>query len=831
MHPSFVALRLFCLCLYVSKQNISCDHRKAERMADRHFSEQDSLMGGLQRQSNTNRKPRVWLRTSLTFLLGLSALAGASIGLYVWHSASMFHTSDYTHGYDLRNFLGLVAFTALSTIGFSLLYTSLRTAVAIKFPNVAGRVLLLLFALLCIGLGVAGGMLWAKQTLHCFVVFCVGTSTFAPDPSIPNANGFGWLNSTGFMSIIVGCSIGVAMLLRVLADARQSKSNDLTDVHEGDVTSDVSSRASSLYAVGYALAAVVGLAVFGVATTYVPNSWQSFLDSSIAANAVLYATPNAELCGNFYNLFTCPELPWSWMQTLNWKWSENLVLKFYPSNVIFYAYLLSLVFFGLFTRLNRRGRLFVKKNLVFGFSRGEAALVIWTAGMIGLFFAYWVHDHNYNNNWSGGPTSGLTPSEHWARATGQLAVVFLSLVFFPASRHSVMHTLFGASWEAFLWAHRILGYGVLGATFAHMVAWYRFYDINGVFPSAVFHVPLTTPIDSDNFTILLSSLAGWLLFVCMGLFALPVVRRRFFELFYHLHLIAAYFTIPIVIWHAAASWMYLLPGLTVWFADRMIRLNRSSRRVTLVSVTAIGESVTEVLFRCEGLVALPGQYVFVCIPEISLFEWHPFTLSTSEELRRENIFSLHVKVMGPATWTGSLLELAKASPHSSITLCVDGPCGVALDTSEYKRIVLCAGGIGITPCASMYSHIKRRHDISAVLLWSLREAEIAQAFVHHFSRSSVKGIGGSSVRIFFTGRGQSTYGTAALSSVEGPVLSDEVQTHGHRPVLVDEIAAAAQDCEPQDVLVFACGPESLVQDARNAAVSVGAQFHAETFLV
>ncbi|EAN83318.1 ferric reductase, putative, partial [Trypanosoma cruzi] len=39
------------------------------------------------------------------------------------------------------------------------------------------------------------------------------------------------------------------------------------------------------------------------------------------------------------------------------------------------------------------------------------------------------------------------------------------------------------------------------------------------------------------------------------------------------------------------------------------------------------------------------------------------------------------------------------------------------------------------------------------------------------------------------------------------------------------------DADPRTVLVFACGPAGLVRSARDAALSLGVDFHEETFLL
>ena len=48
-----------------------------------------------------------------------------------------------------------------------------------------------------------------------------------------------------------------------------------------------------------------------------------------------------------------------------------------------------------------------------------------------------------------------------------------------------------------------------------------------------------------------------------------------------------------------------------------------------------------------------GQYVFICVPAISLWEWHPFSLSSHP---MGDMVTLHIRVLGD--WTKQLYDLA-----------------------------------------------------------------------------------------------------------------------------------------------------------------------------
>ncbi|CUG86525.1 ferric reductase, putative [Bodo saltans] len=785
-------------------------------------------------------KPFFWTLVG-TASLGIACILASLVGLVIFGEADYFHdpgpyAQNTWHGYDRRTFFGLLAFTVCPTIGFTLLYVALETAQRVQ-AKVSVTLVYVFFAAAFLNIG-AAGMVWGNETMKCFGIFCVGMQKYVEIPNARPEAGIGFLATIGISAFASLVPVGLSMMYIAVRRFRSSSSKHGANHQPSDMTLALVHPTSST-----ALAGLVFLALnvlFAFTTLYIPNSWEYFTAARIAKNAqkmlccslrlmaprVTTTTHNTHALKSHGRL--CSPSKSKQVRILN--------LKFYPSNVIFFAYVFGVIVFTVIVRMNRQGRLFIKKNVLgSAFTVGELMLGVLTVAMVAGFFIYWIHDHNYNGYWSSQPQA-ITPSERWARTTGQIAVVFMSLLFFPASRNSVVHKIFGTSWEASLWAHRVLGYCMLAATFAHMVAWWRFFDISGFFPQSIFEVPMSVPTSIDNFTVPLSILAAWLLFLCMGVFALEPVRRRFFELFYYSHIAAAYFAIPVVLWHAAAGWEYLLPGVTVWFVDRITRMLRSGSPVQLVDVT-VYRDVTELRFRQPSMTAQAGQYVFINIPEVALYEWHPFTLSTGAH---SNEFTLHIKSMGPGTWTQRLHQLA-VSGHGDVSLAVDGPYGAPFVAEDYRRVVLVAGGIGITPCASIYSFVKHHHTCSAALLWALREEEVAAAFTNHLSQHSpnnkqkessysdqlpaTPGQNNSYAKVFLTraSGGEST--ATVLAELTG------VDVFLSRPSYDRDITSAALGFDPCDVLVFVCGPEAMVADVRAIALREGFHFHRETFLL
>ncbi|KAK2539339.1 Nox5 [Columba livia] len=120
----------------------------------------------------------------------------------------------------------------------------------------------------------------------------------------------------------------------------------------------------------------------------------------------------------------------------------------------------------------------------------------------------------------------------------------------------------------------------------------------------------------------------------------------------------------------------------------------------------------------------PGDFVYLNIPAIATYEWHPFTISSAPE-QRETLW-LHIRSLGQ--WTNKLYEYFQQPELPSPELkplsrslrekrswcwtqCyVDGPYGTPtrqIFTSEHA--VLIGAGIGITPFASILQSIMYRY--------------------------------------------------------------------------------------------------------------------------
>ncbi|NWZ18962.1 NOX5 oxidase, partial [Asarcornis scutulata] len=228
------------------------------------------------------------------------------------------------------------------------------------------------------------------------------------------------------------------------------------------------------------------------------------------------------------------------------------------------------------------------------------------------------------------------------------------------------------------------------------------------------------------------------LLAAMLAFSSPCVRRGgHFEVFYWSHL--SYVSVwALLLLHAPNFWKWFVVPGGLFMLEKAVGLV-VSRAVGLriVEVNLLPSKVTHlVVQRPRSFRFRPGDYVYLNVPAIAAYEWHPFTISSAPE--QQGTIWLHVRARGQ--WTSRLHEYcrhpevlqprgnlqrarwwrwAKVSmgPGESHRLCsikcyIDGPYGTPtrrIFTSEHA--VLIGAGIGITPFASILQSIMYRYRL------------------------------------------------------------------------------------------------------------------------
>ncbi|GIX84209.1 NADPH oxidase 5 [Caerostris darwini] len=164
-------------------------------------------------------------------------------------------------------------------------------------------------------------------------------------------------------------------------------------------------------------------------------------------------------------------------------------------------------------------------------------------------------------------------------------------------------------------------------------------------------------------------LTGWILLfilIVMCVSAMPFVRRSGkFEVFYYLHLLSFVFWICLIL-HGPNFWKWFLGPALLFLMECFVRVNRnlsSSKLAYVQQGVLLPSKVTHlVIKRPPKFDYRPGDYVYINIPSIANFEWHPFTISSAPEM--DDVIWLHIRGVGE--WTNSLYNYFQREDREAV---------------------------------------------------------------------------------------------------------------------------------------------------------------------
>ncbi|KAF2007932.1 NADPH oxidase 5 [Amniculicola lignicola CBS 123094] len=324
-----------------------------------------------------------------------------------------------------------------------------------------------------------------------------------------------------------------------------------------------------------------------------------------------------------------------------------------------------------------------------------------------------------------------------ARSAALVLHVDVSLILFPVCRNLIsmvrrtplngiipfdknitFHKLVGFSIFFFSWLH----------TVAHLVNVARLANWAEIgFVGFVKLNFLTGPGWSGYVLIIVLTIMWWT--------ALEKPRRANFERFWYTHHL---FVVFFIFWsiHGAfcmikpdfapfcagigVFWEYWMYGGFAYLGERVAREIRGKHKTFISKVIQHPSNVVEVQIKKEHTKTQAGQYIFLCCPEVSIWQYHPFTLTSAPE---EDYISVHIRMVGNFTkafgkalgcdlekkekgekggMQGNEVALRKILPR----VYIDGPFGSASeDVFKFEIAVLVGAGIGVTPFASILKSI------------------------------------------------------------------------------------------------------------------------------
>ncbi|KAH8547532.1 FAD-binding domain-containing protein [Umbelopsis sp. PMI_123] len=376
----------------------------------------------------------------------------------------------------------------------------------------------------------------------------------------------------------------------------------------------------------------------------------------------------------------------------------------------------------------------------------------------------------------------------------------IPFIFATTGKSSALVLLIGISHVQLNYMHRLLGTAIMATSTVHMsymlTAWWPF--------ASFYQSQLATPK-------VLYGLVAYSSLCFIFFFSLYPIRRYCYSLFLSTHFLFLVFIIAAghhtpygMRYIATGIILYIINLLAGWFVNTYL---------TRARVHILEGECTRLVINSDMKHAA-GQHVFVCIPKISPFEWHPFTITST--LKDTDCVELHAKVAGNYTHQLHLFQ-----DGEEITIFVAGPYGIGSSKlGTHDSSVIIAGGSGIT---FGIRHLKELADLSldkpgpitqsVKFAWCVRQPEHLTWFEDDIAEclQAFKQSGVSATVDLYISRPTSDRTCQSKLSYDSRVQYYFGQRVNARQMIRDSIST-----EYDGVGIYVCGPCVLNSCAANA---------------
>ena len=302
---------------------------------------------------------------------------------------------------------------------------------------------------------------------------------------------------------------------------------------------------------------------------------------------------------------------------------------------------------------------------------------------------------------------------------GTYGTINVLLLLLPNTRSNVWQYVFGMSFERSVWYHKWIARVAVAELAIHGAAVYADSYYNNSLWADASNGGVTGEYGSGSIAFFIA--------VAIVVLSLYPFRRYLHESFLRVHMVLFIAFIVFGFIHDGTVAL-IAPALILYVVDWVLRIRMWRQPVRVLDVQLLPGGVTRITFQKDNFTYQSGQYIFICIPAVSPWEWHPYSLSSSPH---HPVLTVHCKTIG--RWTRRLAELARRGKEegrdwTKLKMHTEGPYGqLSVPLAQYSSVLLVCGGIGVTPLGSIYNSLVHDHYRGVrrlrqlKLVWSLRE--------------------------------------------------------------------------------------------------------------
>ncbi|KAF7718869.1 Uncharacterized protein PECH_007184 [Penicillium ucsense] len=404
-----------------------------------------------------------------------------------------------------------------------------------------------------------------------------------------------------------------------------------------------------------------------------------------------------------------------------------------------------------------------------------------------------------------------------AKRLGWISVANFVLLAFLAIRNTPLAPLSGTSYEKLRPLHKTAGYTCIATSVIHGVVYLNAW-------AQIDH--LHEMGETSN---LVGAIAGMAM-VIIGISTIGWITRKYYELFYAIHLVMFLLIIILIGMHrpsfAKSTVIMVIFTACLWGADRLIRFTKLCWNMpgNYATLTPMIDGAVRVKLQ-RSLRGTPGSHAFLWMPSIRFFESHPFTVvsnSPVEFLIREY-----------DGYTHDLIETARQQPGVRLRCSIDGPYGQVPNFGEFDHTILVAGGSGASFTFALALGVLKGNaaNISAKtidFIWSVKHSDSLKWFENELQQLQENPAVNLHIHV---SRDDASSGDDSLSlelaqttiDVEKGTEKNECKTisvaarRKGRPDIANLLTSCISQCGPEvRIGVAACGPSQMTKATRAA---------------
>ena len=389
--------------------------------------------------------------------------------------------------------------------------------------------------------------------------------------------------------------------------------------------------------------------------------------------------------------------------------------------------------------------------------------------------------------------------------------ISLNIMFgmLPMTRNSIWVTFFKVSYTKLISIHKFISILTNIAVIVKIIAVIYIFDLSFLF----------SRLEST-----MGSIASLLIFF-MSIMALPIIRKKYFELFYYSHKILLFCITVTSALHYILCFYLILPSFLLYIIDLIVKFIKTYKIIyTKIQRFEFQDEnntkynlITLVTKRNLKLIDA-GSYFFICNKKISKYEFHPVSLVKQQQ----NTILFCIKDLGNNSWSSKFDE-----NEDNNEIYIQGPYNNfdrSFINNKYKKIILISNGIGITPMINIFEEICNLSNSNRLsilekinFVWIIPHHSFIEPFKYILDRQKTISKIEIDIKIFIT-----------KTSENLEVENNNYNIFYRKPMIESEVTNMT--LTEKDVCVLACGSTSLLFDIELVCVNLKIDFYKESFM-